>query len=76
MHFLQGLVPVWVWKDQSLAAPSSSAWVVEAKDEPDLILRALPHHPPCLTHLPCCLKSNGDPKSSVPAVLPSTARAP
>lgn len=76
MHFLQGLVPVWVWKDQSLAAPSSSAWVVEAKDEPDLILRALPHHPPCLTHPPCCLKSNGDPKISVPAVLPSTARAP
>lgn len=37
MHFLQRLVHIWVWKDQSLAAPSSSAWVVEAKDEPDLI---------------------------------------
>lgn len=39
----------WVWKEQSLAAPSSSAWCVEVKDEPDLILPALPHHPPCFS---------------------------
>lgn len=69
------LIHVWVWKNHSLAASSSSAWVVGVKDEPDLILPAFPHHPPCLTHTPCCLKSNAGPRS-VPGVLPSTSGSP